>query len=57
MAKRVLSIDWSSLPGASKKKRKLSLKADNDGVYICPVKNCLKPPYKSQRGARKHVNM
>lgn len=54
--KRVLTIEWSSFPGATKKKRRISLKPDDEGVYVCPVKNCLKPPYCSQRGVRKHIN-
>ena len=56
MVKRVLTVDWSSLPGASKKKRRVSLRPDSEGLYVCPVINCLKTPYRSQRGARKHIN-
>ena len=56
MVKRILTVEWSSLPGATSKRRRLSLKEDNDGLYVCPVRKCLKPPYKSERGLRKHVN-
>ena len=56
MSKRTLSFDWSSLTGARKKKRKLHLESDDDGMYICPVKSCLQEGYKSKRGLRKHVN-
>ena len=56
MVKHTLCMDWLSLDGARKKKRKLSLEADDDGVYICPVQNCLHIGYKSQRGLRKHIN-
>ena len=56
MVKHTLCIDWLSLDGARKKKRKLSFEANNDAVYICPIQNCLHIGFKSQRGLRKHVN-
>ena len=56
MSKRTLSVDWLSLEGASKSKRRLSLKADDDGIYTCPVKSCLHVGFKSQRGLRKHID-
>ena len=56
MSKRTLCVDWLSLEGASKSKRRLSLKADDDGTYTCPVKSCLHVGFKSQRGLRKHID-
>lgn len=56
MSKRTLYYDWSSLPGARKKKRKLYLEEDHKGMYICPVPGCLHEGFKSKRGLRKHVN-
>ena len=56
MSKRTLCFDWSSLEDARKKKRKLYFEADDDGLFICPVKSCLHEGYKSKRGLRKHVN-
>ena len=56
MTKRTLCVDWLSIEGASKKKRKLQLQADDDGIYGCPVKSCLHVGFKSQRGLRKHVD-
>ena len=56
MPKNTLCMNWLSLEGAKKKKRKLSLEADNDGVYLCPIQNCLHVGYRSQRGLRKHIN-
>ena len=55
MPKRVLNIDWRSLNGACQKKRILRLASNVDGVYVCPVSNCLQIGYKSQRGLRKHI--
>ena len=56
MSTRTLCIDWLSLPGANKSKRKLHLQADDGGIYSCPVKSCLHVGFKSQRGLRKHVD-
>ena len=56
MSKRTLCIDWLSLAGANKSKRKLHLQADNGGIYSCPVKSCLHVGFKSQRGLRKHID-
>ena len=55
VCKRVLTVDWSTLTGASKKKRRISL-PDEGGLFQCPVKSCLHEPYKSQRGVRLHLN-
>ena len=56
MSKRTLCIDWLSLAGANKSKRKLHLQADDGGIYSCPVKSCLHVGFKSQRGLRKHID-
>lgn len=56
MCKRVLCVDWKSLDGAAKKRRRLSFEEDDNGIYHCPVENCLHIGFKSGRGLRKHVN-
>ena len=56
MSKRCLTFDWISFPGARRKKRKLHLEPGDDGAYLCPVASCLHVGFKSQRGARKHIN-
>ena len=56
MSTRTLCIDWLSLAGANKSKRKLHLQADDGGIYSCPVKSCLHVGFKSQRGLRKHID-
>ena len=56
MCKRMLSVDWTSIDGATKKRRRLSVDADEEGVYHCPVENCLHMGFKSSRGWRKHIN-
>ena len=56
MSKRCLTFDWISMPGARRKKRKLHLEPGDDGAYLCPVASCLHVGFKSQRGARKHIN-
>ena len=57
MSKRTLCIDWVALTGAKKQKRKLELKADETGIYSCPVKSCLHIGFKSKRGLRKHIDI
>ena len=56
MCKRILSVDWQSIEGAAKKRRRLTLEIDKDGIYVCPVENCLHGGFRSQRGLRKHIN-
>ena len=56
MAKRKLVLDWKSVDGAAKKKRVLHLRTNDDGIYICPITICLHVGFKSERGARKHIN-
>ena len=56
MSKRTLCFNWCALQGARKKKRKLHLERDDNGIYICPVSCCLHVGFKSERGVRKHIN-
>ena len=56
MPKRVLCVDWSALSGAAVKRRRLSLIADNDGNFQCPVSLCLHGGFKSKRGLTKHIS-
>ena len=55
MAKNVLSVDWRVYNGAACKRRMLRLKANADGIFLCPIDNCLHVGFKSQRGLRKHI--
>ena len=55
MSKRVLTVDWKSVNGATPKRRILHLRKSEDGVFLCPVKGCLHVPFKSSRGTRKHI--
>ena len=57
MRNRRLVIDWSKLPGACIPKRRLKLRAGDDGIYLCPDIQCLHGGFKSKRGCRKHVDM
>ena len=56
MGKRELIVDWKRYPGAASKKRILHLKANEENLFVCPIETCLKDPYKSSRGLRKHIN-
>ena len=56
MKKRTLNIDYSSVDGSLSHKKVLKLVAGDDNCYNCPVSTCLHDPYRSMRGARKHVN-
>ena len=56
MSKRTLCFNWCELQGARKKKRKLHLEPDDNGIYLCPISSCLHVGFKSERGVRKHVN-
>ena len=55
MPKNVLSVEWQAFSGAAHKRRMLHLKPNADGIYLCPVDNCLHVGFKSQRGLRKHI--
>ena len=55
MAKNVLSVDWQAYNGATHKRRMLHLKPNADGIFLCPIDNCLHVGFKSQRGLRKHI--
>ena len=54
--RRVLFVNWHSLNGAAQGKRKLVLRANNEGSFTCPVNLCLHSNFKSQRGLRKHID-
>ena len=56
MSKRTLCFNWCALQGARKKKRKLHLERDDNGIFICPISCCLHVGFKSERGVRKHIN-
>ena len=51
-----LYVDWKSLEGARVVKRKLYLRANGDGVFICPIQQCLHCSFKSKRGCRRHID-
>ena len=56
MRNKVLNIDWKSIDGAAVKRRALKLIRNDDGMIECPINTCLHIGFKSDRGARKHVN-
>ena len=56
MSKKMLHIDWKSVDGAAVKKRMLKFVRNDEGLFPCPVLTCLHLGFKSDRGARKHVN-
>ena len=56
MKRRMLHVNWQALEGACKKKKILKLRPNVNGVYECPVENCLHDDFLSQRGLRKHIN-
>ena len=53
--KKLLNVDWQRVKGAAIRKRILRLKANADGVFICPIVTCLHVGFKSDRGLRKHI--
>ena len=56
MSKKILNVDWEGIAGAAVRKRILKLKRSEEGLFPCPVSSCLHLGFKSDRGARKHVN-
>ena len=56
MEKRVFNkAFWHKAVGLHKKPKRLNLKANKNGLFFCPIKECDSEAYKSQRGCRKHV--
>ena len=56
MNKRGVEIDWSKLPNASPKPKRLHLEEDDsDGLFHCPVQGCKHDGFTTQRGCRKHA--
>ena len=56
MSKKLYCVDWKTVSGAAAKKRMLKFKRNSDELYQCPVATCLHIGFKSDRGARKHIN-
>ena len=57
MGKRHLCVDWSKVPGAALIKKKLYLRPNGQGVFLCPDSQCLHSGFKSKRGCRKHIDV
>ena len=56
MNKRGVEINWSKLPNASPKPKRLHLEEDDsDGLFHCPVQGCKHDGFTTQRGCRKHA--
>ncbi|EDO29845.1 predicted protein [Nematostella vectensis] len=56
MVKQGNVINWSLLPNAAKKPKRMHLEEDeNDGLFHCPVPDCHNDGFGTQRGCRKHV--
>ena len=50
-------VVWAkALKDEKRKAKRLKLKANSDGVFICPVQSCESNGFNSQRGCRKHVH-
>ena len=56
MGKRTLIVDWKSFEGARVVRRKLYLRPNGDGIFLCPASQCLHSGFKSKRGCRKHID-
>ena len=56
MGKRTLIVDWKSFEGARVVRRKLYLRPNDDGIFLCPASQCLHSGFKSKRGCRKHID-
>ena len=54
MNKRGVEIDWSKLPNASPKPKRLHLEEDDDGLFHCPVQGFKHDGFTTQRGCRRH---
>ena len=51
-----MEIDWSKLPNASPKPKRLHLEEDDpDGLFHCPVQGCKHDGFTTQRGCRKQA--
>ena len=53
---RTLYVNWKALDGAAQAKRKLILRANDEGTFTCPITLCLHTNFKSARGLRKHID-
>ena len=54
-SRRDATYDWKSADGAFKKRRRLHLQKDENGLDHCPVAHCDHPGFSSRRGGRKHI--
>ena len=54
MAAKKLKIDYSCIPEAFTTRRKLRLEPTN-GIFLCPVPQCIHTGFRSKRGVRKHI--
>ena len=55
MAKRTLVVDWKSFERARPVQGKLYLKANDAGIFLCPIQQCLQYGFKSKRGYCRHT--
>ena len=51
-----IPVQWESFEGARVVRRKLYLRSNNDGVFLCPILQCLHSGFKSKRGCRRHID-
>ena len=56
MSKKFLKVNWCAIDGAARQKKMLRLRANDAGLFICPVDNCMHTGFKSSRGLRKHID-
>ena len=57
MSKKFLRVNWCVIDGAARQKKMLRLRANEDGLYVCPVGNCMHTGFKTARGLRKHIDV
>ena len=56
MRKNFLSVNWKVIDGAARQKKMLRLRPDPEGMFVCPVDNCMHTGFRSSRGLRKHID-
>jgi hypothetical protein len=56
MSKKFLKVNWKIVTGSARSKKVLRLRADYEGIFACPVENCMHTGFKSNRGLRKHID-
>ena len=56
MSRKFLRVNWRVIDGAAHKKKILRLRPNEDGLYMCPVGDCMHTGFRTSRGLRKHID-